>query len=73
MSLLTKGLDEADVVVTSGGVSMGEKVRLVVVGQTGNETSTESGLGMRLTFICMNEMSLRTQPWFWNQGYISCT
>lgn len=32
MSLLTKGLDEADVLVTSGGVSMGEKVRLVVVG-----------------------------------------
>lgn len=32
VSLLTKGLDEADVLVTSGGVSMGEKVRLVVVG-----------------------------------------
>jgi len=29
VSLLTKGLDEADVLVTSGGVSMGEKVRLV--------------------------------------------
>lgn len=60
MSLLTKGLDEADVLVTSGGVSMGEKVRLVVVG-----TDWE--------FVCMNEMSLGTQPWFWNQGYISCT
>lgn len=27
-SLLSKGLDEADVIITSGGVSMGEKVGL---------------------------------------------
>ena len=29
--LLTKGLNEADVVVTSGGVSMGEKVRHEII------------------------------------------
>ena len=29
MQHLAKGLDEADVIVTTGGVSMGEKVRVV--------------------------------------------
>lgn len=35
MSHLEKGLDEADVIVTTGGVSMGEKVGVVEEGTAG--------------------------------------
>lgn len=44
MELLTKALDDADVLVTTGGVSMGEKVQNCYYTNADNQSLHFSGL-----------------------------